>query len=232
MSLGEELNARVQEIFSQQWKLRTGTVVPEAEDLPLANVAVELDPATVLYSDLSGSTQLVTTKKWTFAAEIYKSFLFCAARVIGAEGGTVTAYDGDRVMAVFIGEAPNTSAAHAALKINYCAKKIVNPLLKKQYADSTYEVRHVTGIDTSTLRATRTGVRGANDLVWVGRAANYAAKLTELAGDDASWVTADVYKKLNDSATTSKGTAMWRARTWTQMNNLRVYSSNWTWRVD
>ena len=74
-------------------------------------------------------------------------------------------------------------------------------------------------------------MRGDNDLVWVGRAANYAAKLTEIANDDASFITGEVFDRLNDTAKYQNGTTtpMWRERQLSQMNNLRVYSSNWTW---
>ena len=180
MSLKDELIEQVGKIFRTTWAERDGRVVPEADDVAFANEAVKLDDATVLYADLSGSTALVNDKTWQFAAELYKTFLYCAARIITSEGGTITAYDGDRIMAVYIGDIPNTSAARTALKINSCRLDIITPLMYKQYPSATYELKHVVGIDRSPLRAARTGARGANDLVWVGRAANYAAKLSSL----------------------------------------------------
>jgi class 3 adenylate cyclase len=231
VSLGEELSERIAEIFRSRWTTRDGRVVPESEDLPLDNTAVEFSGATVLYADISASTDLVSSKKWEFAAEIYKTFLYMAARIIGTEGGTVTAYDGDRVMAVFIGDSKNTSAARTALKINYGAKKILMPALKNQYPSSGYELRHVVGVDVSEVRIARTGVRGANDLVWVGQAANIAAKLTALSDDYASWITGDVYDSMHESLRASKGNSIWEERTWTSMNNRRVYRSSWWWEV-
>jgi len=52
----------------------------------------------------------------------------------------------------------------------------------------------VVGIDTSALFVARIGVRNDNDLVWVGRAANYAAKLTEIPEDNTVFVTASLHK--------------------------------------
>lgn len=46
-----------------------------------------------------------------FAAEIYKSYLHCASKIIRCENGVITAFDGDRVMGIFIGDLKNTSAA-------------------------------------------------------------------------------------------------------------------------
>ena len=166
-------------------------------------------------------------------AEVYKTFLFCAAKLVREQGGTITSYDGDRIMAVFGGKSPNTDAAKCGLKINYAVSKIINPALKSQYPSSTFVVKHVVGIDTSPIRAARTGVRGGNDIVWVGRAANYAAKLTELNLTETSWITKDVYDKLHESAKLGGEPKrdMWKFYNWSQNGDLQIYGSNWTWAV-
>ena len=231
MSLVEDYSNEVEEIFKQQWSVREGKKVPESEDLALGNDAVKLDGA-VLYADLDDSTNLVDGYKPAFAAEIYKTYLHCAAKVIRSEGGVITSYDGDRIMAVYIGELKNTCAARSALKINYTVTEIINPLLKKYYPATDYRVRQVVGIDTSELFVARTGIRGSNDLVWVGRAANYAAKLSSLSADYPSRLTEAVYKKSNKSAKYSNdGKPMWKEATWNDMDGMRIYRSTWRWRI-
>jgi class 3 adenylate cyclase len=101
------------------------------------------------------------------------------AKIIRARGGVITAYDGDRIMAVFLGDTQTSDAARCGLQINWAVRNIINPTFTKQYQNTDYVIKQVVGIDTSELRAARIGVRGGNDLVWIGRAANYAAKLTE-----------------------------------------------------
>lgn len=230
MALHDDLVAEAAKIFSDVWKRRNGTKVPESKDLGLGNDAVLLD-ATVLYADLADSTALVDSRDAYFAAEIYKAYLHCAAKVIRSSGGTITSYDGDRVMGVFIGDSKNSSAAKCGLKLNYLTTKIVNPALASQYPGQKYTVRQTVGIDTSSLFVARTGIRGSNDLVWVGRAANYAAKLTKLSSDYPTWITGDVFNRLNDEAQLSKGKAMWESRSWTAMDKLSIYRSNWTWKI-
>ena len=156
---------------------------------------------------------MVDGRKWHFAAEVYKNFLYCAARLITDSGGTITAYDGDRVMGVFVGTVQSNPATKCGLKINHAVKNIIMPAMKKQYPDLSFVLRHVVGIDTSLIRVAKTGVIGDNDLVWVGRAANYAAKLTELSADYPTWITGEVYAKLDDE-TKNNGTpkrAMWES---------------------
>ena len=229
MSLREDLTKEVRKIFKDSWTTRDGQKVPESEDLRLGNDAVKLN-GTVLYADLDASTNLVDNYKPEFAAEIYKTYLHCAAKVIRSEGGVITSYDGDRIMAVYIGDSKNSSAAESALKINYTVTKIINPLIKKHYPTTNYRVKQVVGIDSSELFIARTGIRGSNDLVWVGRAANYAAKLCSLSPEYPSRITETVYNKLNDSAKySSDRRSMWAAAKWTDMNNMKIYRSTW-WR--
>lgn len=232
MSLLNDLTSEVAGIFRNSWSSRAGSVVPEAEAVALGNDAVKLD-GTVLYADLVASTALVSGYKAPFAAEIYKAYLVTAYRIIRDSGGVITAYDGDRIMAVFIGDSKNSNAARAALKINWGVQHVVNPAIKKQYPDTSYQVRHVAGVDTGALFVARTGVRGTNDLVWVGSAANLAAKLCDVrVGTYRSFVTEKVYGRLNQRSKYggSPKRLMWDKLSWEE-EGLTIYGSTWWWKI-
>ena len=109
------------------------------------------------------------------------------------------------------------------------ARRVRDPAIASEYPDSPYKVRQAVGVDTSSLFAARTGIRGSNDLVWVGRAANYAAKLCSLRhGAYASWITEDVYKKLIKEVKFTRDRPMWERCDWTA-RDMTVYRSTWTW---
>jgi class 3 adenylate cyclase len=229
--LREDLEAAVKQTFAETWSERDGTVVPGPEALQLGNDAVNLD-ATVLYADISSSTVLVDSYQSRFAAEIYKTFLACAAKIIKDENGVITAYDGDRVMGVFIGDSKNTSAVRTALRINTAVLQVVTPALKAQYPTSPYGLKHVVGVDTSKLLVSRIGVRNDNDLVWVGRAANYAAKLSALNDGFAIYITGSVYESMHETVKYALSKEnMWQTRNWTAMSNMNIYASNYYWTV-
>lgn len=228
MGLKEDLQTEVKKTFAESWTRRNGTVIPDDTSVTMGNTGVDID-ATVLYADLSGSTNLVDQYPQPFAAEIYKTFLLSAARIIKALGGTITAYDGDRIMAVYVGGSKNTSAVKSGLRINWACKNIIQPAIKVQYPQYSFNIKHTSGIDTSTLMVAKTGVRGSNDLVWVGRAANWAAKLTTLSHDSPTWITAAVYDNMNLELKTHNNQSLWVQRSWSDMGNHRIYSSNWSW---
>jgi class 3 adenylate cyclase len=225
-----DILADVATIFRSSWKRSPGLKVPDVERLALkGNHGIDID-GTVLYADMSDSTKLVENFKDEFAAEIYKAYLLAACRIINDDGGSITAFDGDRVMAVYVGDLKNTQAATSALKINFIVKEI-NTAIRSQYPSSSFALAQCVGIDTSRLLVAKTGIRDNNDLVWVGTAANHAAKLSSL--NDAgfpTFITEPVYKKLADAAKfggTPKAD-MWEKRTWSATGRV-VYRSSYWW---
>ena len=231
MGLENDLQSEVKEIFATSFSSRKGTVVPEAEDVQLGNDAVMFNEAVVLYADLAESTKLVNDYKDWFAADVYKSYLHCASKIIRDQAGTITAFDGDRVMAVFVDDNKRTNAAKCALKINHAVQEIINPAIKRKFSTTDFAVRHTVGIDVSKLFVARTGIRGSNDLVWVGRAANYAAKLCALRENGfASYITGDVFDIMNEDAKIGGNPKqdIWEKRRWTAVG-IDVYRSSWRW---
>ncbi len=228
MPLADDIKSEVTNILRSQWTTREGREVPGDTDIGLANDGIWLDAA-VLYADLVDSSGLVGSFEPEFAAEIYKCYLTTACRIIRDNGGVITAFDGDRVMAVFVGRSKNSSATRCALKINYAIKKIVNPAIRAQYPKTTYSVDHVVGIDSGQVLAAVTGIRGSKDLVWVGPAANTAAKLCEIRTSSATWITDRVYAKLSRRIKLLNQRPVWEPLTW---NGSTIYRSNCRLRID
>lgn len=229
MSISDELEVFVAASLREQWTTREGRVVPNTDDVALSNVAVKLD-ATVLYADLAHSTQMVRNNKWHFPAEMYKSFLYTASRLIRYHNGIITAFDGDRVMGVYLGSGKNTNAAKTALRINWAVSQLIQPAVDSQYPSKNFTLRHRVGVDTSEIHVIRAGVRGDNDLVWVSNAANNAAKLAALDPTYKSYITSAVYEKMHDNAKYSlkDGKDRWNDLG-TRDLGYRIYGSTWWW---
>lgn len=237
MALAEELAAEVDRLFKSQWNFTKGRQVPTSDtSITFKNDGTHIT-ATVLYADLADSTILVDQKPDWFAAEVYKAFLACAGKIVRSEGGEITAYDGDRIMAVYIGADQHDRAIRTAQKINAAVMFIINPALQTypHAAGRGYVMKHVCGIDTSQLLVAKIGVRNASDLVWVGRAANYAAKLA--SEDDAfpTWVTWDAYEAATDRVKLEGGVGrnLWEPAFATKIpDQFLVMRSTSHWRVD
>lgn len=170
------------------------------------------------------------------AAKIIRAYLSSMTRLVKASDGVVRSFDGDRVMGIFIGDSKNSNAAECALKMNYLVTKVLRPRAEAKFpslASKGFKLKHCVGVSRSDVLVVRGGVRGSNDLVFVGAAPNIAAKLSEVRTSNwNSYITKAVYNRLKDSAKFSNksGENMWTAVTreiagesWT------VYKSGW-WR--
>ena len=172
MGLKEDLTAEVRAFAVQNWgDIPNGYVVPTADSLTFANTGIHVN-ACVLYADLHRSTEMVDSLTEMHAAERYKAFLKCAAKIIKANDGTITAYDGDRVMGIYLGADKATRSIKTAFELNYAVQNIINPIFLAQYAHAQLSLRHTVGIDFGQLLVAKVGVRVDSDLVWVGPAAN------------------------------------------------------------
>ena len=201
MALLDELNSKVDEYVTTRWETPPkASVVPTAENLTLGNTGKVLD-ACVLYADIHRSTEMVDDLIPELAAEYYKAFLYCSARIIKSNNGEITAYDGDRVMAVFIGEDQADRAVISAMQINYAVMFIINPKFQTTYTNSHKPLKHTVGIDCGEMLVSKVGVRVDSDLVWVGSASNYAAKLNSfetLKIEYSTRITQEVFNKLSN----------------------------------
>ena len=200
MALKDELTEKVKEFARDSWgEIPNGYVVPSPETLTLGNTGSHIN-ACVLYADLHRSTEMVDSLRDTRAAEYYKAFLHCAAKIIKDESGEITAYDGDRVMAIFMGDDHAQRSIYAAFEINFAVKTIINLAFANLYKETHRNLQHTVGIDCGQLLVAKTGVRIDSDLVFVGPAANYASKLNSFDGLDPVYptrITQQVFDKLN-----------------------------------
>ena len=210
-----ELTKVVDDIFGTTFEEREGRKVPETTDVALANGAVKID-ATFLYADLAGSGRIAQLCPWETTAKIIRAYLDCAVRLIRAYGGEIRSFDGDRVMSVYMGDNKNSDASKCAREILWTTEKIIQPKATSKFAsvrNNDVKVRQACGLDTGIARAVRAGIRNNNDLIWVGRAPSFAAKLSDVREYPyCTFISEAVYKRLNDSAKTPDGKTIWERR--------------------
>jgi adenylate cyclase len=235
-TFSDSLTAEVDKTVKSAWTKREGQVVPEIENLRMSNDRVELD-AVLLYADLADSTEMAV-KNQQVATEVFKSYLRGITRIIKANGGEVRSFDGDRVMGVFIDGPKNTNAVACGLQINWFFRNSLVPSFKSYYGAALdgYNFDQTVGIDASSIHVARAGVRDNNDLIWVGRAPNIAAKLSGIRNVENTLITKAVYDVMLDTAKFSMASSenMWtEPTTWVVGKTYGVpaiYGSSWTWR--
>lgn len=182
------------------WSITNGTVVPTTDDIVMRNGGRLLD-ATYAYADLADSSKIAQTLKKEAAAKIIRAFVNSATRILRNFGGEIRSFDGDRVMAIFVGDDKNWNAVRAAFAINWAVVEVIRPAIKSNWSDGEdfCNISHRVGIDTGESLIVRGGARNNNDLISVGAAPNIAAKLSDLKNGHTTYITDRVYDELADN---------------------------------
>lgn len=203
MAVIDTITEEVDNILGVKWVERNGIVIPDTSDVALKDGAVKIE-ATFLYADLAGSSLLADKCPWETTAKIIRSYLDTAVRLIRHHGGEIRSFDGDRVMGIFKSNSQNTSAANCARNIDWVVHNLINPKAKAKFQsirNNDIRIKHCVGIDTSEARAVRSGIRNNNDLIWIGKAPSFAAKLSDIREYPYEvYISSDSYSRLNESA--------------------------------
>jgi adenylate cyclase len=234
MGLKDDISSGIATIFSTTWNSRDGHVVPMTDDVALSNGAVKLD-AVVLYADLAESTRLARDFPRSVAAKIVRAYLSSMTRLVKERGGAVRSFDGDRVMGIFVGNSKHSSAAKCALNMNYVLSKLLRPKAEEKFpslVEKGFKIEHCAGVSRSDVFVVRAGVRGSNDLVFIGSAPNIAAKLSDIRNSPyRSYITWKVYNNLNEASKYDADEMdMWTAVT-RKVGGVEwdLYKSSYTW---
>jgi len=171
---------------------------------------VKVVKTTVLYVDMRRSTQLSLKHHPHTVAKLYSAFVRAMTRCADEFGGEVRGIIGDRVMILFDQRDCYKNAVYTAILINSVCQHVIN----RQFTHG--EVSFGIGIDYGRMLATKTGVRrhgsaqqSYRSLVWLGRPANVASKLTDAANKpeekwEMTWVNAAFNASLLGSLTYQK----------------------------
>lgn len=237
MASKDELIKGVDDFFSGNYDVTQGTAIPNIADIQLGKNGRELELA-MLFIDIRESTKIVDGSRRVTAAKMYKSFLWGVAQIARANDGELRSFNGDGVLVAFIGEYKRTNAAKAALQMSWFCQKVLKPkvdaYLENNNQLSGLDFDFGIGIDCGKVLVVRGGIKGENnnDLVWVGNATNYAVKLSSLSKENYHiYISEDVYKNMDKSSKIggSPERDMWEERTWTAVDGITIYRSNWTW---
>lgn len=136
----------------------------------------------VLYVDIRSSAKISAERQPKTLAKIYSSFVRTMIACARYYGGHIRNIVGDRVMVVFDKAKCFENAIDTAILMNSVCKHILNKRI------SSFEFRAGIGIDYGKMLITKSGAIRQGDekefyrsLVWLGKPANTASRLTDLA---------------------------------------------------
>ncbi|MDT8843801.1 adenylate/guanylate cyclase domain-containing protein [Paraburkholderia fungorum] len=232
--LGKDIATEVEAILSSEFTIDiTATAaVPHSDDgaitfpnLDEMRQGCKVIETCVLYIDIRRSTELNLQHRPRLVSKLYSSFVRAMVRCAQQYNGHVRGIIGDRVMVVFDQDKCFTNAVNTAQAMNTVAAHIINKHFKRG------EVMCGIGIDHGRMLVTKTGFRrhgiqrhNYRSLVWLGRPANVASKLTDIANKSAVHRSEPAVHVGYDFKTQ----ANWYWQTETVQSFLNNLETNWT----
>ena len=193
--LKQELVDEVTAITASDFKheIAMTKVVPSIDDPDITYPNLEnrtqkskLLTSTVLFVDLRESTAMSMKHKPETLTPIYSSYVRALSRSARYYGGRVRNIIGDRLMVVFDKDKCLYNAIQTAIVLNSVVQHVLDRHIK------TVEIKAGIGVDYGPMLVTKTGIikQGKENspnksLVWLGKPANVASKLTDIANKDA-----------------------------------------------
>ncbi len=229
------IETTVNEIISTPWSISAGTTVPETDDVVLKNGG-KLVEATYVYADLADSSKMAQSLKKEAAAKIIKVYVNTATRILKSREGEIRSFDGDRVMAIFMGANKEDRAVRAALGINWAVLRVIRQAIRDGWSDGEdfCNIDHGIGVDSGEALIVRGGIRNSNDLISVGAAPNIAAKLSDLRSTGRTiHITSAVRDSLSEELVRFDTGEIWSRLTAQRIggNLVTVYGTSGYWEV-
>jgi adenylate cyclase len=147
-----------------------------------------------------------------------KGYFDGAVRIVNSNDGQVRSFNGDGLIAIFVGGSRSSNAVRAAMQVEYFVKMVLQPKFRRYFGSNKAALGQALnfeigcGLDDGAIFAVRVGIRGTNDVAWVGRCTNTSAKLASgVTTPHNIAVTREVYARMADNHKfdSSSGKHMW-----------------------
>ena len=183
MGRKEDILNHINDNFLQgDYEITPSDVIPSTNDLGFGRKGKAVNAA-VLYADMRHSSAIVDRQSGQAAAKIYQSYQFAMADIARANGADIRSYDGDRIMALFPRvDGSDNKGCMNAVKAGKEMAWFFHNILKRRLRGFAIPLDCGIGIAFGPILAVRIGLGSSSDnsdVVWVGRAANIAAKLSD-----------------------------------------------------
>lgn len=193
MATNQETLDKVDEYLNEAYVQEETRVVPKRTDLTFGNTAKKISHAVVVYIDMRKSRQILSDATTFWSVKIHRAFLLALTHCVEKRDGHMRSFNGDGIMAFFVGEKAASRAVRAAMD----TKGFVLEINKHLEAEGIDEIDFGIGIAQGGILVAKSGKSGDDwtkqDLIWVGLPVYLAVELSELGGKSNNiWISNNV----------------------------------------
>jgi len=239
MSTNTEVLNLITAYLSESYTNSDTSVVPKKHDLTFGNTVKKIPHAVILYIDMRKSRNILYDATDFWSIKIHKAFLRSVIHCIEKGDGHFRSFNGDGLLAFFIGDNAASKAVRAAMEIKGFVlemNKILNNNEKKS-------IDFGIGIAQGKVLVAKSGKSGDDqtkqDLVWIGVAVYVAVELSELGNSPYNiWISHNVRKSIGEekylNVCSRNGKSKWYKTNMdlkSTANNYEVRYTSWYFNV-
>jgi adenylate cyclase len=181
MATNQETLDKVSEYLNQSYTKEETRIVPKRTDLTFGNTTKIMPHVVVLYVDMRKSKKILSDATTFWSVKIHKSFLLALTHCVEKREGHMRSFNGDGILAFFIGENAASRAVRAAMDTKGFILKMNEQLEKAGKNKIDFGI----GIGQGKIQVAKSGKAGDDmtkqDLIWVGLPVYVAVELSDFA---------------------------------------------------
>jgi len=210
-------------------------VVPKKPDLTFGNTTKKISFAVVIYVDMRKSRKILSDASTFWSVKIHRAFLLALTHCVERREGRMRSFNGDGVLAFFVGENASSRAVRAAMDMKGFILKINEHLESEDVTKIDFGV----GIAQGEIMVAKSGKAGDDqtkqDLIWVGLPVYMAVELSDYAKSPKNlWISNNVRTSIGkedclDVIYDKEGNSMWvkETRDFKSVGQKEVRATSW-----
>jgi len=215
MGTNQEILEQIEEYLAESYTRSDTNIVPKRDDLTFGNTVKKMVHAKAFYIDMRKSRKILSDASTFWSIKIHKAFLGAVTYCIERREGHLRSFNGDGLLAFFIGENAGSRAIRTAMDIKGFVLKINEILNNNDIENIDFGI----GIAQSEVLVAKSGKAGDDqtrqDLIWVGISVYVAVELSEFGKSSKNiWISNNVLNSVMSEK---------------DVLNVLKYDGNWIW---
>lgn len=205
---------KIEEMLTESYSKVETSNIPKKHHLTFGNTVKIIKHTKILYIDMRKSREILSNATDFWSVKIHKSFLKAITHCIERRDGHLRSFNGDGVLAFFVGDYAASRAVRTAMDIKGFVLEI-NKILEDYDKDP---IDFGVGIAQGKVMVAKSGKAGDDqtkqDLIWIGTPVYVAVELADIGCSPKNiWITklirTEIEKENNLDVVYHEGESMW-----------------------
>lgn len=197
MVANQEIAEKIKGYLTESYTPSNANVVPKKADLTFGNSVKKMPHVKVFYIDMRKSRKILFDASTFWSVKIHKAFLGGVTHCLENREGHLRSFNGDGLLAFFIGKNAASRAVRAAMDIKGFVLEI-NKILKNNGINN---IDFGIGIAQGKVIVAKSGKAGDDqtrqDLIWVGIPVYIAVELSEFGKSPENiWISDNIFNSI------------------------------------